>query len=135
MPPRRRNRQADLAYVRETLNPHAPPTAETRQEWADLGLQGEQARLDRYKQETEQRRTFARGIYQAIILWLIVVLGILILSGSKGVIFHGSPWAVDFAKFELSNSVLIALLTTTTGNIIGLGLVVFRSIFRHEKEQ
>lgn len=52
--------------------------------------------------------------------WLFLVVGIVFLCG--------------FAVMNLEASVIIALLTTTTANILGLPLIILQGLYPKEKE-
>jgi len=71
--------------------------------------------IERFRQNTAQRKTLVRWMMFVVSLWLAftaVIVGIeLHLSGG------------------LSNSVMCALLTTTTANVIGLAMIVLRGLF------
>lgn len=56
----------------------------------------------------------------AVSLWLLLVVGIVFLCG--------------FAVMSLEASVIIALLTTTTANILGLPLIILQGLYPKEKE-
>lgn len=73
--------------------------------------------LESKKQDREDRKKFSNRIYRLTIWYLIVVAVILSLSSIK--------W--DF--FQVSDNVTIALLTTTTANVIGLLIIVVTYLF------
>ena len=70
------------------------------------------ARLERYADTSSLRIQTAKWVMRIVSLWLAAVIVVLV----------GTGWEC----FTLSNQVLIALLTTTTANILGLPLVVLR---------
>ena len=70
--------------------------------------------LQRFAEDTKLRRELAVWTYELITAWLITTFLLLILSKCIGI----------------SNSVLIALLTTTTANVLGLPLVVLKGLFK-----
>ncbi len=78
------------------------------------------AELDGLKQDILQRRTFAPKLYVLTCVWLVLVLGIVVLQGFSEGRFH---------FFRLSDGVLIALLGTTTINVVGLFYVVAKYLF------
>lgn len=75
--------------------------------------------LDQRKQEHTQRVSYARKIYWLICAWLIVILLIVIASGSN----------CKYFTLEISDRVLITLLTTTTVTVFGLFVTVLKYIY------
>lgn len=69
------------------------------------------------KQNREARRKYSIWIFWLLVGYLVVVFSILSLSACKCVCF------------ELSDSVLITLLTTTTANVIGIFIIVVKYLF------
>lgn len=72
-------------------------------------------------QDREQRKEFAIKIYHFLCFYLSVVLLIIILS------------ATPLIKFELTEPIIITLLTTTTANIIGIFILVVKYLFTTHK--
>lgn len=67
------------------------------------------------KQDREQRKQFSIWILGIVCVYLLIVLVLLYLTG--------------FSLTILSDTVLVALLTTTTANVIGLLVIVARYLF------
>jgi hypothetical protein len=67
------------------------------------------------KQDREQRKQFSFWIFVFVCVYMVLALIILILSGCE--------------VLEFSNGVIVALLTTTTANVIGLFAVVAKYLF------
>lgn len=76
--------------------------------------------LDSLKQDIRQRKAFAPKLYVLTCVWLSLVLAILLLQGFSEGRYH---------FFRLSEGVLIALLGTTTVNVVGLFYVVAKYLF------
>ena len=95
---------------------------ERRREHLELNARANSifARLERYADTSSLRRRTAKWVMWIVSLWLAGVLVVLVCTG--------------FGCFTLSNQVLIALLTTTTANILGLPLVVLRGLYPKEEE-
>ena len=72
-------------------------------------------------QDREQRKEFALKIYHFLCFYLLVVVLLLLLS------------AAQFINFELTEGVIITLLTTTTANIIGIFILVVKYLFDTHK--
>ena len=69
------------------------------------------------RQDRTERKRYANKIYWMLLSFLSVVIVIVICC------------AADRIFFSLSDSVLIALLTTTSANMIGIFMVVARYLF------
>ena len=69
----------------------------------------------RYNQDTRQRKTMVRWVAGLISVWLITILCIMCLKGAN--------------IFEYDSSEIIALLTTTSANVIALGYIVLKGLF------
>ena len=95
---------------------------EKRREYLELNARANSifARLERYADTSSLRRRTAKWVMWSVSLWLAGVLVVLVCTG--------------LGCFTLSNRVLIALLTTTTANILGLPLVVLRGLYPKEEE-
>ncbi len=72
-------------------------------------------------QDREQRKEFAVKIYHFLCFYLSAVLLLIILS------------ATPLIKFELTEGIIITLLTTTTANIIGIFILVVKYLFATRK--
>ena len=103
-------------------SPGAPATAQTRLE----GQTEEQARAQRLENDRREqdlrdlrryRSYFVSRIYLMTILWLLVALGATLITGFQ-------LW-----NFKLSDTVLVALLTTGMANVIGALIVIVRWLF------
>jgi hypothetical protein len=72
------------------------------------------------QQNIAARKTYANRIFWLVSLWLGAMLTIVILAGFG----QNGQW------FYLADSVLIALVTTTTISVLGLFTVVINYLFR-----
>jgi hypothetical protein len=80
-----------------------------------------QHELDSLRQDADLRKQFARRIFWLLIAWLLTVLIALIIDGFKiGIADH---------SFTLPDSVLLALIGSTTANVIGIFLIVVHYLF------
>lgn len=81
--------------------------------------------LESKKQDREQRKIYAFVAFGFLLLYMLCVFVILFFNG-----FH-------YKGFDLENSVLIALITTTTANVIGIFAFVMMYLFnvKHEYKQ
>jgi len=73
--------------------------------------------LENLKQDIELRKEYAQKIYWLVVGWVAAILVILFLQGFSQ---NG---------FSLANSVLLALVGTTTLNIVGLLYVITHYLF------
>lgn len=96
------------------LPPLDQPSEKTLQEEEAL-IQA--AKLESFKQDTQQRAEYAPKIYWLIVACLASMFGTLILQG-----FH-------IGQFGLSDSVLTALIAATSG-VVGILAIVAQYIFR-----
>lgn len=71
--------------------------------------------LNSLKDDITARKVYAGLIYLLVIMWLGFILWIVVATGSG--------W------YKLSDTVLVALITTTTLNVLGLFLVVTQYLF------
>ncbi|WP_280205425.1 hypothetical protein [Bacteroides fragilis] len=74
--------------------------------------------LENRRQDRAQRKVYADNLFTFLCFYMILVFFILYKSGSL------------YNSFELSDSVIIALITTTTANIIGTFAFVVRYLFK-----
>lgn len=79
----------------------------------------EEQMLLRFKLGTEYREKFSEWVIYIIPTWLVLVLFVFILHGIRNL------------KFESSE--IIALLATTTANVLGLAFIVLKGFFGDKK--
>lgn len=84
-----------------------------------LELQLLKAQIRKFEDDNEGRKEFSRSIFAVMVIWMFFVLMIVIQSAN--------------GKWHLSDSVLIALITTTTANVIGTFIIVANYLFNKEK--
>lgn len=87
---------------------------------ADIFLQREEqkARIESFRQDTEERKVYARATFKLIRAYLIVVAAFLFLVGVVPLPFH------------FSDAIVITLLSTTTTTVIGVFLLVMQYLFQ-----
>lgn len=78
-----------------------------------------QQRKNRFSQDTLYRKYLANWVMFIVPVWLIFVITILVLCGGNVLV--------------LKDEVLIALLATTTINVLGLAYIVLKGIFPEEQ--
>ncbi|TFD92754.1 hypothetical protein E2605_18085 [Dysgonomonas capnocytophagoides] len=81
--------------------------------------------LHRHMENTSARKRLEKWAKYVISIYLFTVLFILLLVGG----LFGKD------RLVLDQTVIVVLLSTTTVNIIGLGLIVLRGHFEHKKQE
>src|SRR5205085_2446664 len=84
-----------------------------------LELQLLKAQIRKFEDDNQSRKEFSRSIFTLTVIWIFLVLMIIIQCA-------GGKWHLD-------DSVLIALITTTTANVIGIFIIVANYLFNKEK--
>lgn len=84
-----------------------------------LELQLLKAQIRKFEDDNTGRREFSRSIFTVTVIWMFLVLMIIIQCANR--------------KWHLSDSVLIALITTTTANVIGVFIIVANYLFNRDK--
>ncbi|MDH6305182.1 hypothetical protein M2459_002279 [Parabacteroides sp. PF5-5] len=74
-------------------------------------------RKERYKQNTRHRGILSKWVMFVVSIWLLLVMCLLFLNKPLGL--------------DLEGDVIKTLLTTTTINILGLPLIILRSLFKN----
>ena len=115
-----------LSRYRE--NP-AKPYQQTKEE--ELAHRRSEETLRDYKETNTLRQKYAKNIYRLTYLWLIFIGFIVLLTGIGNLHIKIEWLGLDFNLFEfnLSDNVLIAFITTTTINVIGIIYIVARWLF------
>lgn len=106
---------AGLDDIKPTGPPSSEPDPKTKQEQEAYETERRRAELDSYKQDTDERKAFAKKIFTLICVWLAGVFLLLLGQG--------------FLLIKLSDNVLITAITGTTLNVIGIFLVVTNYLF------
>lgn len=75
--------------------------------------------LNRRRSEHALRVAYASGLFILVRVWLIVILLVVIAAGSS----------CKYFSLEISDHVLIALLTTTTVSVLGLFFAALKYVF------
>jgi hypothetical protein len=68
-------------------------------------------------QDLADRTSWGRKVFWLLVVWLVLVVA--------AVTFQGFGWF----RFHISDSVLIALISTTTANVLSLGYIVANYLF------
>lgn len=84
-------------------------------DWDNLDEKRKYFEIERFKDDTQHRKTMSIWAAMVVSFWLLSV--ILILIGNN-------------YSYKLNDNVLIALLTTTTINVLGLMIIVLNDFFK-----
>lgn len=103
----------DQEYIQEELA-----------DWEKGRLRALEEELRSLQQDREERKKYAKHIFILICVWLFIILLIIIAEG-----FY------EFTCFDLDDTVLITLITTTTANVAAYFLVVTKYLFPNSKKQ
>lgn len=83
----------------------------------DLSLR---QKLVHENQNQKIRLQHLNNLFILTIIWIVFIWTILILQGFSGYPFQQTSQIYTFLKFHLSDTVLIAFMTTTTATVLGL---------------
>ena len=97
--------------------PDLPKPSEAVREYSDLEAEHYKTHTTGLKQDIAERKTYAYRIFVLICCWLIAVFLLLI---AEGFAFHG---------FALSNAVVLAVIGSTTVNVLGIFYIVTHYLF------
>ena len=114
--------QPDLRLLREEIDSAAGTASAgtfVSNEQLDFYRRWQQECLWQARQDRQDRKAYATRIFWLVCLWLSVIVALVVLQGFLG----QSGW------FSLSDSVLIAVATSTTASVTALLVVVVRFLF------
>ena len=84
------------------------------------------------KQNQEIRIQHLNYLFILTIIWIVFIWSILLLQGFKGFPFQ-TPHIYNYLTFHLSDTVLIAFMTTTTATVLGLYGIGAYWLFKSKK--
>jgi len=93
------------------------PDLKTAAEEQDLERQHQLAQLEGIRQDIEERKKYAGRSFWLVVIWLLLIGVFVFFQGFK------------VGGFELTSGVLITLIGSTTGSIVGIFLIVTRYLF------
>ncbi|WP_350656677.1 hypothetical protein [Psychrobacter sp. S1-30-MNA-CIBAN-0213] len=85
--------------------------------------------LKDYKETNTLRQKYAKNIYRLTYIWLIFIGSVVLLTGIGDLNIVIGKFNIELIDFRLSDNVLIAFITTTTINVIGIIYIVARWLF------
>lgn len=112
----------NLSAIHEAAThvPSKEPDEKSKQEVNELDAESKRLDLEGKRQDIEARKEYANKIFILISLWLACMIGVVLFAGFG----NKCEW------FKMSDAVLIALITTTTGSVVGLFVVVANYLFK-----
>lgn len=103
-----------------------------QQKKQELEDREQRARVESFEEYHRNRRRYTGRIFWLLVAWLVGVLAILLATGIKDPTpseERGSGWQHWLASFELSDVVLVALIGSSSANVIGVFVIVVRFLF------
>jgi cation transport ATPase len=102
---------------------------ETEKVLADCKAKRKQLKNELTGQLLDMRVEYARKAYRFVWLWSVALIVTLMLQGSKNPTLKLWFLEIKAAEFNLDSSVLIALISGVTVNIVAVFVVVIRNLF------
>ena len=101
---------------------------------AEISIRKELAEeeLANLRQDREERRKYAKSTFYFLCVFTGIVLGIVILSGFSCFNLSGFS-CFNLSGFNLSDSVLITLITTSFSSVVGIFVLVMKYLFSNKK--
>ena len=100
-----------------------------RGEGYNVKLQREIIENEELTQNIKERKKYAEHIFWVLVVWLASILGILVLHCFRIEGLYLEMGGLYFEMKNLSDVVLVTLITTTTANIAAFFLVVIKYLF------
>ena len=112
--------QADLSQIvaPPPSEVSAAPTKEFELEVAIAERDRAEIENDDLRQNISERKVYANRSFWLVVIWLLFIAAVILMQGLK-------HWG-----FELSNSIMITLIGSTTGSVVGIFLIVSRYLFK-----
>ncbi len=109
----------DLESINASQMEAVPDTADPKTvgEEKAIARDRKRAEVESYRQDTSERKKYARNIFILTCLWVIGVYVLLLFQGFQ------------YRGFRLSDSIVLAAIGSTTANIVGVFLIVTRYFF------
>jgi hypothetical protein len=98
------------------------PDPETREEEEDLQKQHFRTIIHGLEQDIEERKKYAKFFFVLACFWLGAITGLLLLQGFGPSLLGSTP-------FKLADTVILAVIGSTTVNVLGILYVVATYLF------
>jgi hypothetical protein len=108
--------EQDLSKIHEDA---IPAGTDVLEEARQFDLEAAQENLEQFRQDRAERKKYASHIFKLVCAWLGAIVAMLLSQGFLG------PWRL----FNLSDSVLIATVTSTTASIVAIFAFVAKYLF------
>ena len=110
---------SDLVHIDDREPEDIEPEVQQATEEERQYLENEKLRveIDSLDQDRIERKTYAGRVFWLVVAWLSSIGIILLLQG------------FGFKQFQLSDSVLLMLIGTTTGSVVGIFLIIANYLF------
>jgi hypothetical protein len=120
MPPNDKHEALREALVRATLHSSVSKIADSKtlEEEEDLDRQQQKAAIQGLVQDIDERKKYATYFFWLACSWLLTIILVVLLQGFGG-----------FLEFRLSDNVVLALIGSTTVNVLGILYVVSNYLF------
>ena len=110
-----------IEVIENTVRQAEPDAVErTKNENQDYDLERKKAELESLQNDIDARKKYAYRIFLMIVMWLVVILLIIVLTGRH--------------VLEISDAVLLGLIGSTTVTVASFFLAVTRYLFPSKKD-
>jgi hypothetical protein len=116
-----------LARIRALGVVGKEPDPNTAKESADLDKKRLEAEIHGLEQDIDERKRYASRFFLLSCAWLLSIIAILMLQGFGSIWFGRLP-------FKLSENVLLAVIGSTTVNVLGILYVVAKYLFPERRK-
>jgi len=94
---------------------------------SEFSKKKQEIQIKSLKHRLESQIIYGPRIYWLVVIWLLFVGVVIVTEGSQLSISHYFGW-----EFDLSDTVMVAILGTTTASIIGMFVIILRFIFERD---
>lgn len=112
-----RKRALTVTSIKDVLDDAPTPDPTTALEITNWDIEEQKAKVRSALQDINERKKYGTCIFGLVILWLVAMVTVLVFQG------------FSVRSFSLSDPVLVAVVTTTTGGVVGLLALVVKYLF------
>jgi len=112
-----RKRALTVTSIRDVLDDAPNPDPTTALEITNWDVEEQKAKVRGALQDINERKKYGTCIFGLVTVWLVAMVTVLVLQG------------FSVRSFSLSDAVLVAVVTTTTGGVVGLLALVVKYLF------
>jgi hypothetical protein len=110
-----------LQHFPQEPTPISPEDIEIQSRLVEVDIKREKLKSD--IQDREERKDYATKVYRLLLIFLFTILAI-VITGS-----------INCSPFQLSDVVIITLLTTSSANVISIFAIVMKYLFKEKQTQ